>query len=541
MSARTRLGRTAWKKPIIAVLAAALVLGSLAAVLLTRRAPPPEATPSQEPLSGNPATDDVPDAPPPLGVVRPGTAGGTPAAPTVRVLADQLLVKFEEGTPPGVVNRLLAKAGVTPRSRIDRTGTRVIGMPPARRAAALAVLASSPAVEYAESDVVLEQLGTVPNDPRWSDQWGPRKVSAPGAWDAARGSSSVVIAVLDTGVDFGHGDLRGAAAAGYDFVNGDSNPADDQGHGTAAAGVLAARTNNAVGLAGMCWACSLASVKVLDANGSGSTSTVARGIVWAADHGARVISLSLGGPSGTQTLANAVEYAAGKGVVIVAAAGNSGTSTPFYPAAYPAVLSVGGTDPSDRRYNWSNYGSWVKVAAPGCNVSPLRGGGYGTFCGTSSATPVVAGLAGLALSAKPGATKAEIERAIKSAAIPIGGAVKHGRVDAAQTLVTLGAGGGAVSPATTAATAEGVISRSHPRRVYRRVVGAGALAARLTFTGAPKLTLSIVNSNGVTIRRVSGASPLRRSVTVRAGTFRFVVKGKDVRRAPFTLRITYQA
>jgi subtilisin family serine protease len=366
-------------------------------------------------------------------------------------------------------------------------------------------------------------------------------VSAPGAWDGARGSSSVLIAVLDTGVDFGHADLRGAAVAGYDFVNGDSNPADDQGHGTAAAGVLAARTNNTVGLAGMCWTCSLMSVKVLDAKGSGSTSTIARGIVWAADHGARVISMSLGGPAGTQTLADAVEYAAGKGVVIVAAAGNSGASTPFYPAAYPAVLSVGGTNSSDRRYEWSNYGSWVRVAAPGCNVSPLRGGGYGTFCGTSSATPVVAGVAGLALSARPRATKAEIEQAIKNAATPIGGAVRHGRIDAARTLAALGVGGGSVSSTTASATAEGVISRSHTRRVYRRAVGAGALAARLTFTGASKLMLSIVNSNGVTIRRVSGASPLRGSITVRPGTFRFIVKGKDVRRAPFTLRITYPA
>lgn len=332
-----------------------LLLAAVAvAVSLLSSAGPPSAPPEAQPAEESPVLDDVPDATIP-GQVRPGTAGGAPPRPVVTVLADQILVRFAEGTSPEVAEAALAEAGAQPRTRIARTGTRVVSVPPARRAAVLATLAASPAVEYAESDVLLQILDTVPNDSRWSEQWGARKVAAPRAWDTARGSGSVVVAVLDTGVELGHPDLRGAAwVPGYDFVNGDSDPADDQGHGTAVAGVAAATTNNGVGVAGICWTCSLMAVKVLDANGSGSTSTIARGIVWATDHGADVINLSLGGPGSTQTLADAVAYAASKGVTLVAAAGNNGTSSPFYPAAYSAVISVGATDGSDRRYSWSN-------------------------------------------------------------------------------------------------------------------------------------------------------------------------------------------
>jgi thermitase len=117
--------------------------------------------------------------------------------------------------------------------------------------------------------------------------------------------------------------------AGYDVINDDADPRDDRGHGTAAAGVIAARTHNREGQAGICWNCSIMPVKVLDSNGSGTTSAVASGIVWAADHGARVISMSLGGAGTTQALTNAVAYAAGKGVLLLAAAGNSGTTTRF--------------------------------------------------------------------------------------------------------------------------------------------------------------------------------------------------------------------
>jgi subtilisin family serine protease len=525
---------------VVLVVVAVLVLPSLAVVVLFIRSPAEgERTPAKEPTVASPALDDVPDATIPR-QLRPGTAGAAVPPQVVRVVADQILVKFEEGTSPETAEAALAHARVQPRGRIAKTGTRVVGVPPARRATALAALAASPAVEYAESDVLLQIVDTVPNDTRWPEQWGATKVAAPRAWDTARGSSSVVVAVLDTGVDFNHYDLRAASVPGYDFVNADSDPSDDHGHGTAAAGVAAARTNNGAGVAGVCWTCSLMSVKVLDANGSGSTSTIARGIVWAADRGVRIINLSLGGPSSTQTLADAVAYAASKGVILVAAAGNNGTSTPFFPAAYPEVVAVAATDGSDRRYSWSNYGSWVQVAAPGCNLAPVRGGGYGSFCGTSSATPIVAGLAGLALSARVGATRGAVETAIKSASVPIGSAVQNGRVNAAGTLVALGVSGGTTtSPTLVSATAKGRITRRYPTRIYKVKAARGKIVARLSFRGARRLTLSIRKRDGTRLRRVSGSSPVRVAKKVRAGTFKLVVHGKNVRRATFTLRVSY--
>lgn len=283
-------------------------------------------------------------------------------------------------------------------------------------------------------------------------------------------------------------------------------------------------------------------VKVLGANGSGSSATVAKGIIWAADHGADVISLSLGGPGTTRTLADAVAYAAGKGVVLVAAAGNEGTTSRFYPAAYPEVIAVAASDSSDRLYSWSNRGSWVAVAAPGCNSAPRAGGGYGDFCGTSSATPLASGLAALALSAKVGARRAEVEQAITTSALAISGSVQHGRVEARATLAALGQASPAAPTSSTRKSARfrGKLTSRSPSRTYRRSVASGRLTAKLSFTGSRKLRLALVNEKGETVRRVSGRGPLRLGRKVRAGTFRFVVTGRDAR-ASFTLAVSYRA
>jgi subtilisin family serine protease len=527
-----RIGRGLGLVLVGAVVVSALVLAPAAA----QTAASPDGSAPEPSVSGAPDADDVPDAEVSPGEIRAGSAED-PQAPVVSVVADQLLVKFESGTPKSVAKDLLAEAGVDPELRIKETDTRVVEVSPEEREDALAALAASPAVEYVESDVVLQSLDTVPNDSRWRDQWGATKVSAPKAWDATRGSGNVVIAVLDTGVDFGHPDLKGSSVPGYDFVNNDANAADDHGHGTAAAGVIAARTNNGAGLAGICWACSLMSVKVLDANGSGSTSTIARGIVWAADHGARVINLSLGGPGTTRTLSDAVDYAVGKGALIVAAAGNEGTTTPFYPAAYPAAIGVTGTTSSDRRYDWSNHGSWVQIAAPGCNVAPMLGGKYGEFCGTSSATPVVSGLAGLALSAKPNASAAEVEQALNKAVSPVGSAVQYGRVDAARTLSGLGVA--SATAASASVSADGVLTRQSPKVSFRHTVASGQSTLQLTFGGAKKLTLSVLSPSGRKVRRVKRASPLQTAVKLDAGTYTFVVQGDNIGRAPFTLRLSY--
>jgi subtilisin family serine protease len=468
-------------------------------------------------VAATPVRDDVPDA----------LARG-------RLVPDRLLVKFEARTSKGVVDAVLGRAKVDLESVMTQTGVHVVRVSPSRRAAALAILESSPRVEYAERDVRLRALDTIPNDSEWAGQWGPRRVSAPRAWDVTRGSENVVIAVLDTGVDFSHPDLTGAFVAGYDFVNDDPDAGDDHGHGTATAGVAAARTNNANGVAGACWTCSLMPVKVLGSDAYGDSSTVARGIVWAVDHGARVVNLSLGGPETTQTLTDAVAYATARGALLVAAAGNDGTSAPYYPAASPAVIGVAAVDELDEPYGWSNHGPWVHVAAPGCNLAPLPAGVYGEYCGTSSAAPLVAGLAGLALSYAPGATSADLERAIERASEPTAMDVRHGRVDAAAMLSSLGAPS---APMLSSLRARGRLTTRRPQWARTLTVDSGTIVATLTSRPADRLTLSIVDRAGRTIRRAAGAAPLRAAIP--AGTYRLVVAGRGQRSASFTLRVSW--
>jgi subtilisin family serine protease len=370
----------------------------------------------------------------------PESVEGTVLADTeaaVQFVPDRLVVGFEESASSATVASVIEEVEGTVKRSLPAIDASVIEVEAGQGDEAIASLEAAPAVEYVEPEVLLEAADVSPNDSLWSEQWGPRRVRAPAAWEATRGSASVVVAVLDTGVDASHPDLGGALVPGFDVVNNDSNPNDDNGHGTSVAGVIAARTDNVKGQAGVCWNCAVMPVKVLGANGSGTTSAIASGILWAVDHGADVINLSLGGSGTTTALADAVAHAASQGVLVVAAAGNNGNTTPFYPAAYSQVISVAGTTSSDSRYEWSSYGSWVEVAAPGCNIAPDAGGGYVNFCGTSAATPVVAGIAGLAYSLEPTLTRSAFEQALTSTAVPVGSAVQYGRVDAFATLEVL--------------------------------------------------------------------------------------------------------
>jgi subtilisin family serine protease len=268
-------------------------------------------------------------------------------------------------------------------------------------------------------------------------------------------------------------------------------------------------------------------LKVLDSSGSGDDTLIAAGIVWASDHGAKVINLSLGGPGASLELTDAIGYATGKGVIVVAAAGNSGTTTQFYPAADPRAVSVAATTLADQRYSWSNFGSWVRVAAPGCNLAPVLGGGYGTFCGTSSAAPLVTGLIALELSAQPSATPQQMEQALISAVRPLPDVVEYGRIDAGRTL-------GLLSPATSAqAVFSGALGgRQARKRLYPLDVGDGLLTAVLQFTGSKRLTLSVGSS------RVTGTSPLHLTTVVAAGRAAVRVSG-DGKKTTYVLTVSY--
>lgn len=306
---------------------------------------------------------------------------------------------------------------------------------------AMAYYRTLPNVEFVEPNYIARAT-LLPNDPGYAQQYGHAKMNCPAAWDRSTGDPGVVIAIVDTGVQLNHPDLSSKIVPGYDFVNGDTSADDDEGHGTHCAGIAAAATNNGVGIAGVGYQCKIMPVKVLDSQGSGTYANVAAGITWAADNGAKVISLSLGGPSASATLQSAINYAWNRGVVVVAAAGNSNTSAPSYPAYYDNAIAVGSTDQTDQRSPFSNFGSWVDVAAPGSQIySTYVGGGYQTLSGTSMACPAVAGLAGLAWSLGGGGiTHSGVRNAIESTCDNVGNWVAKGRVNASAALSTINVG-----------------------------------------------------------------------------------------------------
>jgi subtilisin family serine protease len=464
-------------------------------------------------------------------------AGATrPTVPTARFDPALLLVTFRKDATRLQIVSLLHSLKAKLVRTIPKIGVGVVRVSPRRRDAVRAALRRSGLVDAAQRDPILQAFDTTPNDTLWPSQWGLRELDLPRAWDLTRGVPSVVVAVVDTGVNASHPDLRAAVLPGLDVTSSGGGTGDPEGHGTAVAGIIASRTDNVTGQAGVCWSCELLPIKVLDASGVGDTSVVATGIVAAVDLGARVINLSLGGPTPTQALADAVAYAQQKGVVVVAAAGNSATAAQFYPAAYPGVVAVAATDPGRHLYAWSDYGDWVSVAAPGCNVAPTLSGGYSDFCGTSSATPIVAGLAALAISAAPAATSAQIVAALENGALPIGG-VRYGSVQAEQTLAALG-----VRVPTRVLTTKmtGTLTRAIPTRRLVRAFAPGRVAVSLLAAGAGKLSLSVTAASGARLARRSGESPLRFAVVSNGGRLRFVIAGPPAKRR-FVLSVSTAA
>ena len=414
-----------------------------------------------------------------------GAAAGASAAPRSQSVAGELIVGFRHGSSSAQRKAALAKVNAHTKTPLREIGAALVTLPRGTEPRAIARLRNERGVRYAEPNFIL-RASTLPNDPGFSNEWGlyntgqvvnftagtpGADIGAPSAWDVTTGSPSAVVGVIDTGIDASHPDLsqniwlnpgencpgcrndgidndRNGYVddwRGWDFVNNDDNPSDDNGHGTHVAGTVGATGNNGVGVAGVDWNVKLMALKFIRADGTGTASDAIRALLYAADKGATASNNSYGGDGFSQAFDDAIAYADRAGSLFVAAAGNSGSSndtSPSYPASYkePNVISVAATNSSDGRAWFSNYGRQsVDLGAPGDNIySTWPGGGYQFESGTSMASPHVAGAAALAKAAFPAATgvglKALLLRTVDPNSSLATSTASGGRLDAGNAL-----------------------------------------------------------------------------------------------------------
>ena len=381
---------------------------------------------------------------------------GTPTATSFASMSDpaaaQLLVSFRPGARGADVSGALAGAGASEKSVIPGIGVHLVSTDNPGRA--LTALSNNPNVVFAEADSVLKPQEVLPNDPYFLNSgswnlgggaWGWYVTHTTQAWDITKGDPSVQIAILDTGIKpNGLADFGGRISSTWNVLTNTSDATSNAGdHGTYVAGVASLALGNGAGNAGYCPECGLMIVQVGTDTGA-TLANLAGGLVYAADHDARIANLSWAGSTDSPTLQSAINYAHSKGMVIFAAAGNSNCNCTTYPAADQNVVGVGGVaNAAGDKQGDSNYGNWVDIAAPEGNMTawPSINGapGYAGVGGTSMASPAAAGIAGLLLSYNPSLSNSQLEQALEVSAAPVNFPIAYGRVDALAALQYLGA------------------------------------------------------------------------------------------------------
>ena len=384
------------------------------------------------------------------------TSFGPQYTPVPRYALDRVIVKFKGGQfRLQALSEVKSQYGLQSIKEFRNLNIYVFKLPKDKTPhEAIAELRKRPDVEYAEPDYIYT-IKAIPNDPLWSNLWGLEKIQAPLAWDITTGSQSVVVAVIDTGVDYNHPDLQANMwqdpATGYygkNCITGAPNPndpMDDNGHGTHVAGTIGAVGNNGVDVVGVNWQVKIMALKFMGSDGSGTTSDAIDCINYAIKKGAHIINASWGGYGYSQALRNAIESAKNAGILFVAAAGNEANDndlTPLYPASYDLenIISVAATDQNDLLASFSNYGrNSVHVGAPGVGIlSTLPNNNYGNKSGTSMASPHVAGLAALLKAQNPSYTWRELKCRIMKGVDPLsslnGKPITGGRINASKAL-----------------------------------------------------------------------------------------------------------
>ncbi len=367
------------------------------------------------------------------------SAPGFAAQP--RWIEDEILVGMRRGAVPASVEKIAYGAGGGVIRNISEIGVLHLRVPPQALEAVMSALNHRSDVVFVEQNRALPP-SVVPNDPEYAAQWHLPHIEAPAAWDHTTGAN-VVIAILDSGVDASHPDLGPKIVEGYDTTGGRSTE-DVTGHGTAVAGSATAFGNNGVGIASPAWHSMLMPLRVTGSDGWATDADLAEGLVWAVNHGARVLNLSFGYVADSATIVSAARYAFQNGGLVVAASGNCGCREATRDTRY--ILNVSATDTADGVSSFSSTGRFVDLAAPGVGIyTTIRGGGYRYASGTSHASPLVAGVAALLFSLDPSLSPGDVEDILERTAEDLGSPgwdpeYGYGRVNARRAVLAVAGG-----------------------------------------------------------------------------------------------------